>query len=538
MFGGIVLYSDSITDMLESGRTSLGVEFGSTRIKAVLIGADCQVLASGEYSWENRLENGVWTYPLSEVWQGLQASYAQLKAQVQSEYGVTLKTVGSIGISAMMHGYLPFDGEGNQLTEFRTWRNTITAQAAAELTKVFSFNIPQRWSIAHLYQAILNQESHIKDISFLTTLAGYVHWLLTGEKVLGVGEASGMFPIDSSTGNYDISMCEKFSRLAAEHGFTTPLLQILPRVLTAGEAAGVLTESGAKLIDPSGDLSAGIPLCPPEGDAGTGMVATNSIAPCTGNVSAGTSIFAMAVLEKPLAGVYKEIDMVTTPVGAPVAMVHCNTCTSDLDAWVRLFSELLSASGNPMQKGALYDMLYNAALSADTECGNLLSYNYYSGEPVTDAADGRPLFVRTAESRFTLPNFMCNLIFSTLATLRIGMDILFEKEQITLTRLYGHGGLFKTPVVGQQLAAAALHTPVAVMKTAGEGGAWGIALLAAYLREKSENESLAQYLNNRVFANDDGTCLSPNAEDIARFEHFLARYKNGLPVEKLAAEVL
>lgn len=532
------MYSDSITDMLESGRTSLGVEFGSTRIKAVLIGADYKVLASGEYSWENRLENGVWTYPLSEVWQGLQASYAQLKAQVQSEYGVTLKTVGSIGISAMMHGYLPFDGEGNQLTEFRTWRNTITEQAAAELTTAFSFNIPQRWSIAHLYQAILNQESHIKDISFLTTLAGYVHWLLTGEKVLGVGEASGMFPIDSSTGNYDISMCEKFSRLAAEHGFTTPLLQILPRVLTAGEAAGVLTESGAKLIDPSGDLSAGIPLCPPEGDAGTGMVATNSIAPCTGNVSAGTSIFAMAVLEKPLAGVYKEIDMVTTPVGAPVAMVHCNTCTSDLDAWVRLFSELLSASGNPMQKGALYDMLYNAALSADTECGNLLSYNYYSGEPVTDAADGRPLFVRTAESRFTLPNFMCNLIFSTLATLRIGMDILFEKEQITLTRLYGHGGLFKTPTVGQQLAAAALHTPVAVMKTAGEGGAWGIALLAAYLREKSENESLAQYLNNRVFANDDGTCLSPNAEDIARFEHFLARYKNGLPVEKLAAEVL
>lgn len=538
MFGGIVLYSDSITDMLESGRTSLGVEFGSTRIKAVLIGADCQVLASGEYSWENRLENGVWTYPLSEVWHGLQASYAQLKAQVQSEYGVTLKNIGSIGISAMMHGYLPFDGEGNQLTEFRTWRNTITEQAAAELTKAFSFNIPQRWSIAHLYQAILNQELHIKDISFLTTLAGYVHWLLTGEKVLGVGEASGMFPIDSSTGNYDTAMCEKFSRLAAEHGFTTPLLQILPRVLTAGEAAGILTESGAKLIDPSGDLQAGIPLCPPEGDAGTGMVATNSIAPCTGNVSAGTSIFAMAVLEKPLAGVYKEIDMVTTPVGAPVAMVHCNTCTSDLDAWVRLFSELLSASGNPMPKGALYDMLYNAALSADTECGNLLSYNYYSGEPVTDAADGRPLFVRTAESRFTLPNFMCNLIFSTLATLRIGMDILFEKEQITLTRLYGHGGLFKTPTVGQRLAAAALHTPVAVMKTAGEGGAWGIALLAAYLREKSENESLAQYLNNRVFANDDGTCLAPSPEDSARFEHFLARYKNGLPVEKLAAEVL
>lgn len=532
------MLSDAYQNMLESGRTSLGVEFGSTRIKAVLIGADYKVLASGEYVWENHLENGVWTYPLSEVWQGLQASYAQLKTQVQAEYGVTLKTVGSIGISAMMHGYLPFDKAGNQLTEFRTWRNTITEQAAAELTKAFSFNIPQRWSIAHLYQAILNKESHIKDISFLTTLAGYVHWLLTGEKVLGVGEASGMFPIDSKTGAYDTAMCEKFATLAAEHGYTTPLLDILPRVLTAGEAAGVLTESGAKRIDPSGDLQAGILLCPPEGDAGTGMVATNSIAPCTGNVSAGTSIFAMAVLEKPLTGVYKEIDMVTTPVGAPVAMVHCNTCTSDLDAWVRLFSELLSVAGTPMQKGALYDMLYNAALSADDECGNLLSYNYYSGEPVTDAADGRPLFVRTAESRFTLPNFMCNLIFSTLATLRVGMDILFEKEQITLTRLYGHGGLFKTPAVGQRLAAAALHTPVAVMETAGEGGAWGIALLAAYLREKSENESLAQYLNTHIFANDSGTCLSPNAEDIARFEHFLARYKNGLPVEKLAAEVL
>lgn len=538
MFGGMVLYLDSVKNSIISGQTSLGVEFGSTRIKAVLIGADYKVLASGEFSWENRLENGVWTYPLETVWHGLQESYAQLKAQVQSQYGVTLQTVGSIGFSAMMHGYLPFDKDGNQLAEFRTWRNTITEQAVAELTEAFAFNIPQRWSIAHLYQAILNKESHVKDISFLTTLAGYVHWQLTGEKVLGVGEASGMFPIDSSTGDYDCAMCAKFASLAATHGFETPIQKILPRVLQAGESAGVLTEAGARLIDPSGELSAGIPLCPPEGDAGTGMVATNSIAPQTGNVSAGTSIFAMAVLEKPLTGVYKEIDMVTTPDGAPVAMVHCNTCTSDLDAWVRLFSELLFASGNSMQKGALYDMLYNAALSADSECGDLLSYNYYSGEPVTDAADGRPLFVRTAESRLTLPNFMCNLIFSTLATLRIGMDILFEKEQITLTRLYGHGGLFKTPVVGQRLAAAALHTPVAVMETAGEGGAWGIALLAAYLREKSEGESLAQYLNSRVFAKDSGTCLEPDDADTARFEHFFARYKNGLPVEKLAAEVL
>ena len=523
---------------IESGKTALGIELGSTRIKAVLIDENHEVLAIGNHDWENQLVNNIWTYSLDAIWKGLQDCYGDLAKQVQEKYGTPIKTLGSLGFSAMMHGYMAFDKSGELLVPFRTWRNTITQDASEKLTSLFNYHIPQRWSIAHLYQAILNKESHIKDISFLTTLAGYVHWLLTGEKVLGVGEASGMFPIDSKTGAYDTAMCEKFATLAAEHGYTTPLLHILPRVLTAGEAAGVLTESGAKRIDPSGDLQAGILLCPPEGDAGTGMVATNSIAPCTGNVSAGTSIFAMAVLEKPLTGVYKEIDMVTTPVGAPVAMVHCNTCTSDLDAWVRLFSELLSVAGTPMQKGALYDMLYNAALSADDECGNLLSYNYYSGEPVTDAADGRPLFVRTAESRFTLPNFMCNLIFSTLATLRVGMDILFEKEQITLTRLYGHGGLFKTSVVGQRLAAAALHTPVAVMETAGEGGAWGIALLAAYLREKSENESLAQYLNNRVFANDDGTCLSPNAEDIARFEHFLARYKNGLPVEKLAAEVL
>lgn len=532
------MHSDSIIDMLAHGHTSLGVEFGSTRIKAVLIGKDYKVLANGEYSWENRLENGVWTYPLDAVWHGLQESYAQLKAQVLEQYGVILKTVGSIGFSAMMHGYLPFDKEGNQLTAFRTWRNTITEQAADELTTAFSFNIPQRWSIAHLYQAILNRESHTKDIAFLTTLAGYVHWKLTGEKVLGVGEASGMFPIDSCTGDYDCEMCKTFAQLAAMHGFSTPIRDILPRVLPAGAAAGTLTEAGAMLIDPSGDLSDGIPLCPPEGDAGTGMVATNSIAPRTGNVSAGTSIFAMAVLEKPLTGVYKEIDMVTTPDGAPVAMVHCNTCTSDLDAWVRLFAELFTTAGVPMQKGALYDLLYKSALSADEECGNLLSYNYYSGEPVTNTADGRPLFVRTAESRLTLPNFMCNLIFSTLATLRIGMDILFEKENLNLDCLYGHGGLFKTPAVGQRLAAAALHTPIAVMETAGEGGAWGIALLAAFLRERADNESLEQYLVFRVFANNRGACLAPDSGDIERFTNFLSRYKAGIPVEKLAAEVL
>ncbi len=524
--------------MLENGHTALGVEFGSTRIKAVLIGDDCTVLASGGFTWENSMENGIWTYPMDLVWKGLQESYGALKNAVQEQYGVTLKTVGSIGFSAMMHGYLPFNAQGEQLVPFRTWRNTMTERAASELTQLLSFNIPQRWSVAHLYHAILENEPHTKDIAFLTTLAGYVHWRLTGEKVLGVGEASGMFPIDSKTGDYDRGKLQKFDMLAAEHGFQKPLYDLLPRVLSAGEAAGRLTEDGARLIDPSGDLAAGIPFCPPEGDAGTGMVATNSVAPLTGNISAGTSVFAMAVLEKPLSGVYKEIDMVTTPTGAPVAMVHCNTCTSDLDAWVRLFSEMLETAGTRVEKSALYDMLYNAALSADGDCGGLLSYNYYAGEPVTETEDGRPLFVRSAASRLTLPNFMCSLIFSTMATLRIGMDILFQKEHLTLTRLCGHGGLFKTPIVGQKLAAGALHTPVAVMETAGEGGAWGIALLAAFARQRAENESLAHYLDARVFKNSAGSRIDPDPADAARFERFLARYKAGLPVEKAAAQLL
>lgn len=528
---------NTISKQLESGQTALGVEFGSTRIKAVLIGADCQVLAQGSFDWENTLSDGIWTYPLDLVLQGLRESYAAVKNAVLQNYGVTLKTVGSIGISAMMHGYLPFDKNGEQLVPFRTWRNTITEQAAAELTNLLSFNIPQRWSVAHLYHAIIGNEPHTKDIAFLTTLAGYVHWRLTGEKVLGVGEASGMFPIDSRTGDYDREKLAIFDRAAARHGFTQPLLSLLPKVLSAGEAAGTLTEQGALLLDPTGDLESGIPLCPPEGDAGTGMVATNSVAPLTGNVSAGTSIFSMAVLEKPLSAVYPEIDMVTTPTGAPVAMVHCNTCTSDLDAWVRLFSEVLQSAGANIQKPALYDMLYEAALSADENCGNLLSYNYYAGEPVTGFRDGRPLFVRSADSAFTLSNFMCSLLFSTLATLRIGMDILFEKEHLTLSKLYGHGGLYKTPVVGQRLTAAALHTPVAVMETAGEGGAWGAALLAQYMRV-GHGEPLESFLETKVFAKARGKCVDPIAADVTRFNTFLARYKAGLAVEQAAVENL
>ncbi len=535
--GGICLERQKRIQMLENGDTALGVEFGSTRIKAVLVGSDHAVLASGSFSWENRLENGIWTYPLEEVWQGLQASYAEVKKEVLDTYGVHLKTIGSMGFSAMMHGYLPFSAASELLTPFRTWRNTMTERAAAELTELFHFNIPQRWSVAHLYHAILNQEPHIKDIAFLTTLAGYVHWQLTGEKVLGVGEASGMFPIDSGTCDYDKACLQKFDAKAESLGFQQPIRSILPAVLKAGASAGKLTAEGALKIDPTGDLPAGIPLCPPEGDAGTGMAATNSVEPLTGNVSAGTSIFAMAVLEKPLSAVYPEIDMVTTPDGAPVAMVHCNTCTSDLDAWVRLFSETLEAAGKPVPKSALYDLLYQKALEGDADCGGLLSYNYYAGEPVTGLASGKPLFVRQADNALTLPNFMRSLLFSTMATLRIGMDILFEQENLKLSHLCGHGGLFKTKAVGQKLMAGAMHTPVVVMKTAGEGGAWGIALLALYMRQKAEGETLTHYLNTKVFGENSGICAAPEQKDIDGFDAYLTRYKAGLAVEKAAAEL-
>ena len=525
-------------EMIETGKTALGIEFGSTRIKAVLVGEDYAPLASGDHAWENRLENGLWTYSPEDIWSGLQTCYRRLTEEVQEKYGLPLKTVGAIGFSGMMHGYLAFDAAGELLVPFRTWRNTVTEDAARELSALFGFNIPQRWSIAHLYHAILAKEEHTPRIAFFTTLAGYVHWKLTGRKVLGVGEASGMFPIDSETGRFDAAMIEKFDACAARKGFTQPLSALLPEVLSAGEDAGALTGEGARLLDPTGVLSAGIPLCPPEGDAGTGMVATNAVAAKTGNVSAGTSIFAMAVLPKALSGVYPEIDMVTTPTGRPVAMVHCNTCTSDIDAWVRLFEGVLSEFGCETDKSDLYKRLYGAALSADADCGRLTAFNYYSGEPVTGLEDGRPLLVRMPDSRMTLPNFMRAQLFSAMATLRLGMDILFEKEKVELSRLCGHGGLFKTPVVGQRLMAGAMNTPVVVMETAGEGGAWGIALLAEFLRTKEDGETLEDFLQTKVFGEDQGTSVSPQKEDVDSFNDYMTRYKAAIAVEKAAVGAL
>ncbi|MDR2053211.1 MAG: FGGY-family carbohydrate kinase, partial [Treponema sp.] len=516
----------------------LGIELGSTRIKAVLIDGKHAPVASGSYDWENRLENGIWTYRLEDAWAGLQSAFRNLADDVRNRYGAPLDTAGSIGISAMMHGYLVFDKEGRQLVPFRTWRNTITEQAAAELTEKFRFNIPQRWNIAHLYQAILNGEGHVKDIAFLTTLAGYIHWKLTGRKVLGVGDASGVFPIDSAVNNYNSGMLRQFGALTEGRGFIWKLEDILPAVLSAGENAGSLSEEGAKLLDPSLRLKAGIPLCPPEGDAGTGMVATNSVAGRTGNVSAGTSVFAMIVLEKELSKVYTEIDMVTTPAGKPVAMVHCNNCTSDLDAWARLFRELAELLGAKVEKPALYDALYYKALEGEGDCGGLVSYNYYAGEPITGLGEGRPLFARTPDSRFTLANFTRALLFSTMGTLKIGMDILTEKEQVRLDQLLGHGGLFKTKGAGQKLMAAALDVPVSVMESAGEGGAWGIALLAAYSRQKAEGETLESYLARKVFAENSGERVEPDAEDVRGFRAFMNRYTEGLAIERVAVEHL
>lgn len=529
---------DDTRHAIESGNTALGIEFGSTRIKAVLIGEDHALIASGSHEWENRYENGVWTYPLEEVWAGLQASYRQLSAEVAERYSTPLRTVGAIGFSAMMHGYMAFDAGGNLLVPFRTWRNTITAQAAEQLTELFQFNIPQRWSIAHLYQAILNKEPHINDISHLTTLAGYVHWKLTGHKVLGVGEASGMFPIDSATNDYDQPKIALFDdRLAAEQ-IAWRLRDILPHVAAAGDAAGALTAEGARLLDPAGQLQAGIPLCPPEGDAGTGMVATNSVAERTGNVSAGTSVFAMIVLEQPLSKLYPEIDMVTTPAGKPVAMVHSNNCTSDLNAWVDLFAEFTRALGVEIGESRLFEMLYTQALAGDADAGGLLAYNYFSGEHITHLEAGRPLFVRTPESRFTLANFMRAHLFSALGALKIGLDILFEQEHVQIDQVLGHGGFFKTQAAAQKIMAAAMNVPVSVMESAGEGGAWGIALLAAYMLHKAADEPLEAYLTNTVFGAQRGTVVAPDPADVAGFAAFMERYKRGLAIERAAVEAL
>ena len=507
-------------------KTVLGIELGSTRIKAVLIDEKHIPVASGSYDWENQLVNGIWTYSMDDVRVGLQTAYANLVRDL----GQPIDRLGAIGISAMMHGYLPFDKDGKQLAEFRTWRNTITGEAAEKLSALFGFNIPQRWSIAHLYQAILNGESHVKDVAYLTTLAGFIHWQLTGEKVMGVGEASGMFPIDSAKCDFDETMIGKFRELTG-----ISLRDILPKVLSAGEYAGTLTKEGAALLDPSGVLQPGIPVAPCEGDAGTGMAATNSVRVRTGNVSAGTSDFAMVVVDHPI-GVHRELDMVTTPDGAPVAMVHCNNCTSDINAWAALFGEFAGLLGIEMKRGPLLDLLFAKALEGDADCGGLLSYNYYSGEGVTDIDEGRPVFLRKPDAKFSLANFMRTHLLSALATLKIGMDILTGVEKVKIDKLYGHGGFFKAPEVGQRMLSAAVDTPVSVMETAGEGGPYGMALLAAYMIWKKDGESLADYLDNRVFADAKSVTLSADKADVKGFEAFLDSYKAAFPVERLATE--
>lgn len=521
--------------VIENGKAMLGIEFGSTRIKAVLIDEEHNPIASGSHEWENQLVDGIWTYSIDTIWEGLQDCYLDMKKDVQQKYGVKVTKLAAIGFSAMMHGYMAFGEDGKILVPFRTWRNAITEEASVKLTELFQYNIPQRWSIAHLYQAILNGEEHVKDIRFQTTLAGYIHWMLTGRKVLGVGEASGMFPIDIATGKFDAGMVEKFDAAIADKKFSWKLLDIFPEVLTAGEEAGTLTAEGAALLDPSGELEAGIPLCPPEGDAGTGMVATNSVARRTGNVSAGTSVFSMVVLEKELSKVYPELDLVTTPSGDLVAMVHCNNCTSDLNAWVNIFKEFAESFGIDVDMNKLFGTLYNKAMEGDVDGGNLLAYNYISGENITGMEEGRPLFVRTPNSKFNLANFMRVHLYTSLGALKIGMDLLLKEEKVQVDKLLGHGGLFKTKGVGQQILADAMNTPISVMETAGEGGAWGIAVLAAYMVKK-KNENLGDYLNAHVFAGQEGSELTPDPAGVKGFDEFIRIYKAGLPIERAAVD--
>ena len=530
--------TNDIRTIIEGGRARLGIELGSTRIKAVLIDPEGNPIAQGDHEWQNQFVNNIWTYEMKDAWTGLQDCYARLAEDVLTRYGAELTKLDAIGMSGMMHGYLPFDAEGNQLASFRTWRNTITGEAAEALTERLHFNIPQRWSIAHLYQAILNGEAHVPQIRYITTLAGYIHWRLTGEKVVGIGEASGMFPIDSETCQYDADMVQSFDALIADKGYPWKLEQILPKVLVAGECAGCLTEEGAKLLDVSGKLQPGIRLCPPEGDAGTGMAATNSVAQRTGNVSAGTSLFAMIVLEKALKKVHPEIDMVTTPSGSPVAMVHCNNGTSDLSFWVRFLGEFAETLGVKTDRGHLYDILYHKALEADPDCGGLLAYNYLSGEHITGFEEGRPLFVRKPDSRFTLANFMRTHLFAMLASMKLGLNILLDEEGVHVDQIYGHGGMFKTKGVGQRFMAAAINVPVVVMETAGEGGPWGVALLAGYMVDKADGETLESYLTNRIFAGKLGDCIEPKAEDVESFNAYIQRFKAGLPIERAAVESL
>ena len=522
---------------IEAGKAILGIEFGSTRIKAVLIDQENKPIAQGSHSWENQLVDGLWTYSVEAIWHGLQDCYADLRSNVKKLYDTEIETLAAIGVSAMMHGYMAFNKEEEILVPFRTWRNTNTGPAAAALSELFVYNIPLRWSISHLYQAILDNEEHVSNIDYLTTLAGFIHWQITGQKVLGIGDASGMLPIDPATKNYSAEMIAKFDKLVAPKGYPWKLTDILPKVLPAGENAGFLTPEGAKRLDVSGHLKAGVPVCPPEGDAGTGMVATNAVKQRTGNVSAGTSSFSMIVLEKELSKPYEMIDMVTTPDGSLVAMVHCNNCTSDLNAWINLFKEYQELLGIPVDMNELYGKLYNHALAGDADCGGLISYNYISGEPVTGLADGRPLFVRSANDKFNLANFMRTHLYASVGVLKIGNDILFNEEKIKVDRITGHGGLFKTKGVGQRILAAAINSPISVMETAGEGGAWGIALLGSYLVNNEKKQSLADFLEDKVFAGDAGIEISPTAEDVAGFNTYIENYKAGLPVEEAATRL-
>ncbi len=523
-------------NIIESGKAILGIEFGSTRIKGVLVDPDGKPLAQGSYQWENKLVDGLWTYSIEEIIDGMQKCYADLRSNVAREYGVEITQLASIGISAMMHGYMAFDYKGEILVPFRTWRNTNTGRAARELSTLFNFNIPLRWSISHLYQAILDEEPHVADIRFITTLAGYIHWKLTGEKVLGIGDASGMIPVASNELDYNRTMVNMFETLVAPKMYPWKLSEILPKVLVAGQEAGKLTKEGAMLLDVSGHLNPGATFCPPEGDAGTGMVATNAVLPKTGNVSAGTSSFSMIVLEKNLSRPYEVIDMVTTPDGYPVAMVHCNNCTSDLNAWIGIFKDFQNLMGINCDMDELFGKLYNHALTGDPDCGGLVAFNYFSGEPVVGLEEGRPLFVRKAGDKFSLANFMRANLYASIAVLKVGNDILFNEEKVEIDRLTGHGGLFKTPVVGQRVMAAALNTPISVMETAGEGGAWGIALLADYVVNNPDKKTLPDWLNDTVFLGNAGSVIAPEDSDVVGFSNYMRNYLKALPVEKAAVE--
>ena len=523
-----------IAALIEAGDASLGLELGSTRIKAVLVAPTSETIAVGNYGWENERQDGIWTYALSAVWEGIAACYLDLAQNVTERYGVKLRKIGAMGISAMMHGYLPFDKDGKQLVPFRTWRNTITGEAADHLTEAFHFNIPQRWSIAHLDQALLKGEPHVKDIAFLTTLAGYVHWRLTGEKVLGIGDASGMFPVDEAAGTYDAALLARFSELPEVQGMPWRLEGLLPRVLRAGAPAGTLTAEGARLLDPTGTLEPGALFAPPEGDAGTGMVSTNAVRKRTGNVSIGTSAFSMHVLDAPLREVHRDIDLVTTPVGAPVAMVHTNNCSSEINVWAGLFSEVARCFGEEVPADRLYEALFQKTEEAQPDAGGLVTYNCLSGEPVTQVAEGRPLFLRTPHSQMNLANFMLAQLYAAFAPLRIGLDVLTQEEHIAVDSLVAQGGLFRTPKIAQQILANMLDLPVTVMQTASEGGAWGMAVLALYARA-DEGLSLADYLDQKVFASAKKTTLAPVPEGAKGAAKFLAGYRQALPVERAAA---